>query len=390
MSDDHERTDDSDVVHEIEELETSFAGLKNQFFLLDKIGEGTFSSVYRAIDLVRDEYSTQWEKETETAPSDLVAVKRIHVTSSPVRIANELEILSGLTDSRYVSHVITALRHEDQVLLVMPYIKFTDYREFYRSLTMGQLRDYMQQLLSGLEYIHDRGVIHRDIKPTNFLFDMNTRRGILVDFGLAEYEDLTRGRCMCEEGGLKSQLKPQLGYRRDDVRPTRRANRAGTRGFRAPEVLFKCGRQTRGIDIWAAGAILLSLLSGRFPFFNSLDDGEAIVEMATIFGKRAMIRSALLHGVGFETNLPTIKDQGYSLQELINWCRHRDVDQEFDPNEQQAVDLLAQCLELDFRRRPTASQLLRHPFLEQTGNSDDGQISIHTSRTTESDTQESE
>lgn len=390
MSVDHVRTDDSDVMQEIQELESSFEGLKSQFRLLDKIGEGTFSSVYRAIDLVRDEYSTQWETETETEPSDLVAVKRIHVTSSPVRIANELEILSGLTDSRYVSHVITALRHEDQVLLVLPYIKFTDYRDFYRSMTMRQLRDYMEQLLRGLEYIHDRGVIHRDIKPTNFLFDMSSRRGILVDFGLAEYEDMSRGRCMCEEGGLKSQLKPQLGYRRDDVRPTRRANRAGTRGFRAPEVLFKCGRQTRSIDIWAAGVILLSLLSGRFPFFNSLDDGEAIVEMATIFGKRAMIRAALLHGVGFETNLPTIKDQGYSLQELINWCRHRDIGEEFDPREQQAVDLLAQCLELDFRRRPTATQLLRHPFLEPNDEYDEAFDPMHTSRATESDTQESE
>lgn len=69
-------------------------------------------------------------------------------------------------------------------------------------------------------------------------------------------------------------------------RPAWKAPRAGTRGFRAPEVLFKVSQQTTALDIWSAGVILLSLLTKQFPFFNSSDDQDAIVELACLFGSR--------------------------------------------------------------------------------------------------------
>lgn len=95
-----------------------------------------------------------------------------------------------------------------------------------------------------------------------------------------------------------------------------RANRAGTRGFRAPEVLLKCPDQTvcecfrilgsrlhrltpdvrvSAIDVWSAGIILLCFLTRRFPFFNSNDDVEALMELAALFGKKRMERCATLH-----------------------------------------------------------------------------------------------
>jgi len=50
------------------------------------------------------------------------------------------------------------------------------------------------------------------------------------------------------------------------------------------------------IDIWSAGVILLTILSRRFPFFNSSDDVDAMIEIATIFGKQRMKQCAALHG----------------------------------------------------------------------------------------------
>ena len=52
----------------------------------------------------------------------------------------------------------------------------------------------------------------------------------------------------------------------NDNRPPRRANRAGTRGFRAPEVLFKCTSQSTKIDIWSAGIIGFSFYSENSPY----------------------------------------------------------------------------------------------------------------------------
>ena len=89
-------------------------------------------------------------------------------------------------------------------------------------------------------------------------------------------------------------------------RPSLRANRAGTRGFRAPEVLFKIPHQTTGnsfpktktqaIDMWSVGVVFLCILSGMFPFFASNDDVEALLEISHIFGKEPM--AALAQSLG--------------------------------------------------------------------------------------------
>uniref|UniRef100_A0A9J8CW49 non-specific serine/threonine protein kinase n=1 Tax=Cyprinus carpio carpio TaxID=630221 RepID=A0A9J8CW49_CYPCA len=67
------------------------------------------------------------------------------------------------------------------------------------------------------------------------------------------------------------------------------APRAGTPGFRAPEVLTKCLNQGTGIDMWSAGVILLSLLSGRYQFFKASDDLIALTYIMTIQGSRETI-----------------------------------------------------------------------------------------------------
>lgn len=44
----------------------------------------------------------------------------------------------------------------------------------------------MRDLFRSLKDIHQRGIIHRDVKPANFLYDYESETGVLVDFGLAE------------------------------------------------------------------------------------------------------------------------------------------------------------------------------------------------------------
>lgn len=346
------RTTRPDTLAELEQFESDFTGLSDQFQLLDKIGEGTFSFVYKAVDL--------WSPRPQ-----LVAVKRIHATSAPKRISSELQILAALQGDPHICKVTTALRHRDQVLVVMPYISFTDFRCLYMSTGLSEVRFYMEELLKALAFTARNRVIHRDVKPTNFLYDAQTHHGVLVDFGLAEFQS-DRGVCTCTSGGstVSRQPRPEGGYMQDDTRPPRRANRAGTRGFRPPEVLFKCAKQTAKVDVWAAGVVMLMMLTKRFPFFNSLDDADALVEMATIFGRRDLRQIALLHNCVFETNIPTIPELRRPFSELIQWSRD-DGAASYTPEsseELEAIDLLDKLMTLNSRKRVSAEQALQHPF----------------------------
>jgi serine/threonine protein kinase len=231
---------------------------------------------------------------------------------------------------------------------------------------MSGIRKYMSELLQGLAFIHEKRIIHRDIKPTNFLFNVKTGTGVIVDLGLAEKEPENNNECICmrSQGVPRYNVRPEGGYKKDDPRPSRRANRAGTRGFRAPEVLFKCLSQTRKIDIWAAGVILLVFFARRFTFFSSADDSEAVIELATLFGKRAMERCANLHGSILETSIPTITEDGYSFEQVILWCNHKNEDV-FTRPQKLGIDLLRHCLDPNVRKRPTAHELLQHPFFKE-------------------------
>lgn len=324
------------VKRDIQELYTT-KGLYNpslgqyRYRVVDRLGEGTFSSVYLAHDRLHNLHdNTYWTGDENTTDigelyeetGHQVALKKILVTSSPARVENELSILENLRGCRHVSPLVTAFRDEDQIVIVLPYHPCDDFRYFYRLMNPPKMRSYMTCLMRALADIHVRGIVHRDVKPANFLFDYESGHGVLVDFGLAERYQPPR-RAMCQhEPATRAHLHGQrtktsdtvaveqavydarkrskagegkIGFRQEDSRPAVKTNRAGTRGFRAPEVLLKCPDQTVAIDVWSAGVILLSILAHKFPVFNSSDDVEALMEIAALFGRSSMQRCAMLH-----------------------------------------------------------------------------------------------
>ncbi|KAL4805257.1 kinase-like domain-containing protein [Aspergillus unguis] len=390
---------DEVVKEDMRKLEDSFPGIAGRFRLVNRIGEGTFSTVYKAEDLNYDIYRNDWDMFKDDHSDDwgdhpskrrrvdeeggrsvpgkhkkrYVALKKIYVTSSPLRIQNELELLHDLRGCRSVCPLITAFRYHDQVVAVLPFFPHTDFRLQYRTFMVADMRHYFRSLFTALHSVHKHDILHRDIKPTNFLYNPDLREGVLVDFGLAEREGSEyTGTCLCTNASYMRKTRYTqsyhynncssglaVGYPKSDSRPSRRANRAGTRGFRAPEVLFKCTSQTTKIDMWSAGVILLTLLGRRFPFFNSADDVDALIEMASIFGTRRMKNAAAMHGQVFETNIPTIGEKGYSWEKLVKWSS---CVEELTESEKQATRLLAGLMELDPSKRLSAKEAMQHEF----------------------------
>ncbi|OLL22187.1 Cell cycle serine/threonine-protein kinase hsk1 [Neolecta irregularis DAH-3] len=394
------------VLAEIDQINSAFHGFKTKYKLINRIGQGafrlitnakskgTFSSVYKAEDLCYGQHNNDWDlfgptlQPQPSSPArkklkfagrnkkhklNYVAVKKIYVTSGPARIYNELEILHDLKGSNKVVPLITALRHQDQIVAILPYFKHTDFQEYYRDLSLDDIRIYFHSLFKGLQHVHSKGIIHRDVKPSNFLYDPIAKNGVLVDFGLAERErhDSKLSWCRCYHGGISATRSIAIpedkpGYLRNDTRPGIRANRAGTRGFRAPEVLLKCTSQTSKLDVWSAGVIFLSILGERFPFFHSSDDIDALLEIAAIFGKTKIKKVAHLHNRSFETSIPSINDTAISFLKLKRWCKneHQGSKERVEPAAEEALALgfLAKCMEPDVNLRVSATEALEHSF----------------------------
>ena len=135
------------VLDEIARFEKSFQDITRQYRIIDKIGEGTFSTVYKAEDLLYGQHQNDWDlrspspagpwvspplKRTQGGPrrrkAKYVALKKIYVTSSPMRILNELELLHDLGACRAIAPLVTAFRHHDQVVAVLPYYRHQDFR----------------------------------------------------------------------------------------------------------------------------------------------------------------------------------------------------------------------------------------------------------------------
>jgi cell division control protein 7 len=315
--------------------------------------------------------------------------------------------LHSLGGKAHVLPLLGALRHKDQVSLVLPYVEHHKFKDYLPTMNVMQIRSYMKALFTALEHVHANKIIHRDVKPGNFLYNPNTNTFVLVDFGLAQSAnailetatvEMKKGRgfalpsisqitgsCPTLKRKRIDSLEQLSGakrrYVRTDATPstlvrtpsipppvqsvavkkTLRAPRGGTRGFRAPEVLLKCHHQTIAIDIWSAGVILLCILSTRYPFFTAPDDLVSLAEIAALFGTQELREVALKlnRTIKFPCDPQNIPKT--PLKDLCNKLTSR---KEQIPDS--AFHLLERCLDLNPSSRITAKEALNHPFFHES------------------------
>ncbi|KAG7597513.1 Protein kinase domain [Arabidopsis suecica] len=220
------------------------------FEKLEKIGQGTYSSVFRA-------------RETETGR--IVALKKVRFDNfepESVRfMAREILILrrlnhpniiklEGIVTSKLSSNihlVFEYMEHDLTGLLSSPDIDFTT----------PQIKCYMKQLLSGLDHCHARGVMHRDIKGSNLLVN---NEGILkvADFGLANF---------CNASVNKQPL----------------TSRVVTLWYRPPELLLGATEYGASVDLWSVGCVFAELLLGK-PVLQGRTEVEQLHKIFKLCG----------------------------------------------------------------------------------------------------------
>ncbi|MDI1444004.1 serine/threonine-protein kinase [Polyangium sp. 6x1] len=203
-----------------------------RFAILERAGVGGMGSVYRALD-----------RQT----TKLVAIKVLHApdTTSQARFLKEAKALAGLEHPHVVRYVTHGISPDGEPYLVMEWLEgeSLDRRLAREPLRLEESLDLARRIAVALGAAHARGIVHRDVKPSNvFLVDSAIDKVRLLDFGIARLDDASSGL-------------------------TRTGNVLGTPGYMAPE-------QARGdkryvdarADVFSLGCLLYECLAGQPPF----------------------------------------------------------------------------------------------------------------------------
>ncbi|GMM35126.1 cyclin-dependent serine/threonine-protein kinase [Saccharomycopsis crataegensis] len=220
---------------------------QSHFQQLEKLGEGTYATVYKG----RDAYT-----------GSLVALKEINLDSeegTPSTAIREISLMKELKHENIVT-LYDVIHTENKLTLVFEHMdrdlkKYMDTYGNRGALDPKIVKSYMFQLLKGIMFCHDNCVLHRDLKPQNLL--INSKGELKIgDFGLA---------------------------RAFGIPVNTFSNEVVTLWYRAPDVLMGSRNYNTSIDIWSAGCIMAEMFTGR-PLFPGSSNDDQLLTIFKIMG----------------------------------------------------------------------------------------------------------
>ncbi|XP_078343348.1 cyclin-dependent kinase 17-like isoform X2 [Oculina patagonica] len=279
-------------------------GKMETYVKLDKLGEGTYATVFKGKSKLTD---------------NLVALKEIrleHEEGAPCTAIREVSLLKDLKHSNIVT--LHDIVHTPKSLtLVFEYLE-KDLKQYMDDcggiMSMNNVRIFLYQLLRGLHYCHTRKVLHRDLKPQNLL--INDKGELkLADFGLARAKSV-----------------PTKTY----------SNEVVTLWYRPPDVLLGSTEYSTQIDMWGVGCIFFEMATGR-PFFPG----------STVEDQLHLIFKTL--GTPTEETWPGITRRFpyYPREHLINHSPRLD---------NSGLDLLERFVEFVVKNRISALDAMKHDY----------------------------
>ncbi|RWA12064.1 hypothetical protein EKO27_g3045 [Xylaria grammica] len=287
-----------------EELASFLAGESwddNKWMKGALIGQGSFGSVYLALHAVTGELLAvkQVEAPSPGANSQTDARKKSMIEA----LKREIGLLRDLRHPNIVQYLGCGSSNEylNIFLEYVPGGSVQTMLNSYGALPEPLVRSFVRQILEGLSYLHNRDIIHRDIKGANILVD-NKGTIKISDFGISKKLEASN----ILNGANNNKNRPSL---------------QGSVFWMAPEVV-KQTSYTRKADIWSLGCLVVEMMTGQHPF----PDCSQLQAIFKIGGGKAA---------------PTIPDNASA----------------------EAVEFLSRTFEIDHNLRPSADDLRLSPFL---------------------------
>jgi calcium-dependent protein kinase len=271
----------------------------------EPIGAGSYGIVRR---VVRKSDGEEFALKTiRKAPWRQPPSSRTSVQYYHSKLRNELDVMRKIGSSLSVVYLYDSFEDDDAVHLLMELCKGGELLGRIKpgmNYSEANAADLVRSVLRTAAQCHSRGIIFRDIKPDNFLFEREEEGSPLkaTDFGLA---------------GL---MKPG----------ERLTRRCGTPSYMAPEVINR--NYGEEADVWSCGVVSYQLLTGRLPFVDRVNQRPNAKEV---------FRAILEDPVDFTSD---------PWPRLSGDCR----------------DLVSKMMERDPEKRITARAALLHPWLQQT------------------------
>ncbi|ODV91114.1 hypothetical protein CANCADRAFT_26560, partial [Tortispora caseinolytica NRRL Y-17796] len=235
------------------------------YILGNTLGEGEFGKVKLGF---RKPMSANNDLQTLRGPApEQVAIKFIKKDTIPPRSVREAKVhreikVLKLVHHPNVIHLVEVMQSERYIGIVLEYASGGELFEYI--LSHRYLKDpvacrLFSQLVSAVDYLHSRGVVHRDLKLENILLDKH-KNVLITDFGFANifnYKDV------------------EAGFNESELMSTS----CGSPCYAAPELVVSDSKYAgRKVDIWSLGVILYAMLAGYLPFDDDPNnpDGDNI------------------------------------------------------------------------------------------------------------------
>lgn len=282
------------------------------FSQLEKIGEGTYGIVYKAIDKVT---------------SRTIALKKIRLDSEsegvPSTAIREIALLKEL-DHPNVVRLEDVIVFKKKLFLVFEYLN-KDLKQLMDQSTPDGLphslvKSYLWQLLQGIAYCHSHRILHRDLKPQNLLIDIEGNIK-LADFGLARAFGV-----------------PLRNYTHEVV----------TLWYRAPEILLGAKFYSTPVDVWSIGCIFAEMVTKRalFPGDSEIDQ---------------LFRVFRTLGTPDESNWPGVTDLPDYKPTFPHW-EPQDINKIVPKLDSDGRDLFQKLMTYEPQSRISAKSALSHCF----------------------------